>query len=68
MFALRKKTIFDGKPKMTKNFEFQNLKIPRSAFSNFEIQFFLSFLVSHQQNVVFLEAKNTFVIPKIVLD
>ena len=28
MFALRKKQFFDGKPKMTKKFEFQNLKIP----------------------------------------
>ena len=30
MFALRKKYFFNGKPKMTKQFEFEKLKIPNT--------------------------------------
>ena len=44
---------------MTKTIEFENLKIPKMAkfqglwFSNFEIQIFLSFLVSQQKKMFF---------------
>ena len=34
MFALRnKKLFFDGKPQMTKTFEFENLNIPQNGLS-----------------------------------
>ena len=64
MFALRNKNVFDGKPKMTKTFEFENLKIPNpdiwpflGDFQIFKFNFFFVIFGFPLKRFLFLKAK-----------
>ena len=70
MFDLRKKNVFDRKPKMTKTFEFENLKFSNleiwsflGDFQIFKFNFFCHFWFPIKTKFV-SQSKHTFVLPK----